>query len=74
VYRLCIAHDQPKTADPPLASPLRIRPHILKAARAQLLITIPTSAWIASFCGGVWFPKADLAQLPLGHRPALRPP
>jgi hypothetical protein len=34
----------------------------------------PTFVWIASSCGGVWFPKADLAQLPRGHRPALRPP
>ena len=29
---------------------------------------------IISSCGGVWFPKADLAQVLLGRRPALRPP
>jgi hypothetical protein len=77
VYRLCIAHDGPKTADPTLA-PLRsafvptFREDSQQCAVAGS--QFPTFAWIASFCGGVWFPKADLAQLPRGHRPALRPP
>src|SRR5580693_8536480 len=33
-----------------------------------------TAVKIVSFCGGVRFPKADLAQVLLRRRPALRPP
>ena len=72
MYALCIVCVSRtmcgKRPIPHWRSLLRIRRNIPKTAHsAQLLVTIPTSVWIASFCGGVWFPKADLAQVPRGQ-------